>query len=150
MAMGPPPDDRRPSAAVRAGIAGSPAAFVWMVPTPAPDLISTMQRIAAMAAEIDKEARRPDDISSWSAEAILEELSGASPTPEWRFHVGADKAALVCLAKAVRLLASMLAAREGVTIPNTGILDDMTTDSARAGGGGSQAQMPGLRPFVRK
>lgn len=94
-----------------------------------------MQRIAAMAAEVDRTARRPDGIYPASAEAILEELSGASPTPEWRVSVSSDAAAVVCLAKSVRILASMLAAREGVTIPIAGILDDIADAPAPTLGG---------------
>lgn len=95
----------------------------------APDLIPTLKRVADMAHEIDMTARRPDGVYPAASEAILEELTGASPSHQWRYSIGPEAASVVCLAKSIRVLASMLAAREGVTIPIAGILDDMTAGS---------------------
>lgn len=98
---------------------------------PAPDLIPTLQRVAAKAREIDMTARRLDGVYPAASEAILEELTGASPAWQWRVSIGPEPAAVVCLAKSVRVLAAMLAAREGVTIPIAGILDDMEAGPPR-------------------
>ena len=92
---------------------------------PAPDLIPTLGRVAAMAREMDAAARKPGASYTAASEAILAELTGAAPAWQWRAAVGPDAAAVVCLSKAVRVLAAMLAAREGVSIPIGGVLDDM-------------------------
>ena len=91
----------------------------------APDLIPVLQRVAAKARDIDAAARRPEGISLLASEAIVAELTGVVPSVEWRASIGHDEAAVVCLAKSVRILAAMLAGREGAVIPIAGILDDM-------------------------
>ena len=95
---------------------------------PAPDLIPTLRRVEAMARDIDKAARRPDGIYAPAGEAILRELTGTGPAWQWRAAVGPDAASVVCLAKSVRVLASMLAAREGASLSVAGVLDDMGPD----------------------
>ena len=92
---------------------------------PSPDLAPTMKRVGDIAARVDREARRPDRIPVLDCEAILGELTGAAPDHNWRSGVGPETASVVCLAKAVRVMASMLAATAGETVPIAGVLDDM-------------------------
>ena len=92
---------------------------------PSPDLVPTMERVAEIAARVDRDVRSPDRSTVLQCGAILEALTGASPDPDWRSRVGPDAASVVCLAKAVRVMASMLAATAGATIPVAGVLDDL-------------------------
>ncbi len=95
----------------------------------APDLLPTLQRVAGLARDLDATARKPDASPAAGAEAILAELTGAGPDYQWRNAVGPDAAAVVCLAKSVRVLAAMLAAGEGVTLSIAGILDDLSGEA---------------------
>ena len=83
-----------------------------------------------MARDIDMGARRPDGVRAAPCEAILQELTGASPDWQWRASIGPEAASVAVLAKSVCVLASMLAGREGVTLPIAGLLDDMTASAA--------------------
>ena len=91
----------------------------------APDLIPTLRRVADEARAIEAEAKRPHCMTAPGAERVLEELTGARPTTQWRLAAGPEVTTAACLAKSVRILASMLAAREGAVIVIAGLLDDM-------------------------
>ncbi len=92
---------------------------------PARDLIYRLQRVDQLARETEDAAKREPGVCNQKAEAVLAELTGAWLIPYWRLESGLDASAAIVLAKAVRVLASMLAAREGETISIAGVLDDL-------------------------
>ena len=88
--------------------------------------------------EIEADARH-GEISPVRAGAILNELTGAGDGVTLRMRIGPDAAATACLAKAVRVLASMHASAVlGMHISIAGLLDELTGD-------GVQAASPALR-----
>ena len=97
----------------------------------ATDLVPVMERVAALADHADQRARSTrgsDQSFPGDCRAILEALTGVSPQPDWRPGVAPDAASVACLAKSVRLLASMLASTSGATIPVFGVLDGLNDD----------------------
>ena len=89
------------------------------------DLMPVLRRVEAYARDGEAEARRDGYFSASRADAILLELSGRAMEPDARVALGFDNACAVSLAKAVRLLASMLAGRAGETLAVAGVLDGL-------------------------
>lgn len=95
------------------------------------DLVPVMQRVAALADRADVSARglrRGPSSHHCDCRAILEELTGQKPDADWRPSRSPDAASVSCLAKSVRLLASMLAATQGAAIPVAGVLAGLGED----------------------
>ena len=83
-----------------------------------------MERVAAQAAIVERDGRRDKSVTCPS-ESVLNLLTGAAPSPHFRSSVGPDAAVVVCLAKSIRILASMVAGYEGHSISISGVLDGL-------------------------
>ena len=102
-----------------------------------------MRRVAELAQAVDHGVRRQDSYFMWECETILEELTGVRPGENWRVSVGPSVAGIVCLAKSVTALSSMLASAGGGHIAIDGLLDDMM-DAQPSGRAPMQSRRPCL------
>ncbi len=94
--------------------------------------------LARVAANLDRLARSLESdaakqiISPATGEAVLATLIDIAPAPAWRAARGPDAATVALLAKAIRILASMLAARAGAQLPIAGVIADLAREPETA------------------
>lgn len=89
------------------------------------DILPVLRRTYSKARAVEADQRHHEAPSCWHAEALLEELTGHKIGGAFAREFGPARTAAICMAKAVRILASMLAAKYGETLPIKGILEDL-------------------------
>ena len=112
----------------------------------APDLEQVLGEVSALARRAGDLALRSPDFPAHEAGAVLEALTGVRLDRVRACELGPERAGALHFAKAVVVLSSMLAARNGLAIGMAGILDDLR---APEGAGESDGYDPARRVCLR-